>query len=86
VLYSISGMGMGLLFTEIEPEHRYLLQQWVAELSGSGVPPRPQPDNRYQSSHASAAHSTPEYSPEVEHELVSAPEARGGNDEQHTAS
>ena len=34
VLYSTGGMGMGLLFTKIEPEQRHLLAQWVGELSG----------------------------------------------------
>jgi hypothetical protein len=34
VLYSTSGMGMGLLFTKIDPDQRHILHQWVSELSG----------------------------------------------------
>ncbi|MBV8515160.1 MAG: PilZ domain-containing protein [Acidobacteria bacterium] len=37
VLYSTGGMGMGLLFTQVEPEQRHVLHQWVGELSGNGV-------------------------------------------------
>lgn len=44
VLYSTGGMGMGLLFTQVEPEQRHLLHQWVGELSGSGVPQTHAPD------------------------------------------
>lgn len=39
VLYSTGGMGMGLLFSQIEPDQRELLTRWVGELSGSGVEP-----------------------------------------------
>jgi hypothetical protein len=37
VLYSTGGMGMGLLFTKVDPEQRQLLQRWVSELSGKPV-------------------------------------------------
>jgi hypothetical protein len=37
VLYSTGGMGMGLLFTKIDPEQRHLLLQWVSELSGKPI-------------------------------------------------
>jgi PilZ domain len=37
VLYSTGGMGMGLLFTKVDPEQRHILHQWVGELSGSPV-------------------------------------------------
>jgi hypothetical protein len=37
VLYSTGGMGMGLLFTEVEPDQRHLLLRWVSELSGKPV-------------------------------------------------
>ena len=39
VLYSTGGMGMGLIFTKVEPDQRQLLHRWVGELSGSGVSP-----------------------------------------------
>ena len=34
VVYSRSGMGMGLAFTTVEPEQLIVLDQWLAELSG----------------------------------------------------
>jgi hypothetical protein len=34
VVYSKIGMGMGLCFTSIEPDHRAVLNRWIAELSG----------------------------------------------------
>jgi hypothetical protein len=37
VLYSTGGMGMGLLFTKVDPEHRPLLVRWVSELSGKPI-------------------------------------------------
>lgn len=37
VLYSTGGMGMGLLFTKVDPEQRHLLQRWVSELSGKPI-------------------------------------------------
>jgi hypothetical protein len=37
VLYSTGGMGMGLLFTKVEPDQRHLLLRWVSELSGKPV-------------------------------------------------
>jgi hypothetical protein len=39
VLYSTGGMGMGLLFSQMEPDQREVLRRWVGELSGSGVEP-----------------------------------------------
>jgi PilZ domain-containing protein len=39
VLYSTGGVGMGLIFTNVAPEQRQILQGWVDELSGSGVSP-----------------------------------------------
>ena len=37
VLYSTGGMGMGLLFTKVDPEQRHLLLRWVSELSGKPI-------------------------------------------------
>jgi hypothetical protein len=39
VLYSTGGMGMGLIFTGVDPDQRHVLHHWVGELSGSGVSP-----------------------------------------------
>ena len=39
VLYSTGGMGMGLLFTKVEPDQRHILHQWVGDLSGVPVAP-----------------------------------------------
>jgi PilZ domain len=38
VLYAMTGFGMGLGFTKIEPERQAVLDRWLAELSGE--PPR----------------------------------------------
>ena len=34
VVFAAPGMGMGLMFTSIEPEHLPVLKRWLAELSG----------------------------------------------------
>jgi hypothetical protein len=34
VVYSSAGMGMGLMFTGIEPDQRWVLEKWLAELRG----------------------------------------------------
>jgi hypothetical protein len=39
VVYSKTGMGMGLQFTAIEPEQLTVLDKWLAELSGATPPP-----------------------------------------------
>ncbi|HEY2459965.1 MAG TPA: PilZ domain-containing protein [Candidatus Acidoferrum sp.] len=40
VVYSAVGMGMGLMFAAIAPEHLWVLDSWLAELSGSPLPER----------------------------------------------
>jgi hypothetical protein len=41
VASSSAGMGMGLLFTEIEPEQLEILEIWIRELSGELLPREP---------------------------------------------
>jgi len=38
VRYSLPSMGMGLKFTDIKPEHRLVLREWIAHLSGVQSP------------------------------------------------
>ena len=38
VIYSLLGMGMGLMFTKISPDQATLLRHWIAELSGESRP------------------------------------------------
>jgi len=38
VICSQTSMGMGLLFTEIAPAHRPILERWLAELRGDSLP------------------------------------------------
>ena len=38
VVFAAPGMGMGLMFTSIDPEHLPVLQKWLAELSGEAHP------------------------------------------------
>jgi hypothetical protein len=40
VVFAASGMGMGLMFTVVEPAQSLVLNTWLAELSGE-VPPEP---------------------------------------------
>jgi hypothetical protein len=37
VVYSKTGMGMGLQFTNVDTAHLPILDHWIAELSGSGT-------------------------------------------------
>src|ERR1700723_392678 len=43
VVYSLNGMGMGMMFTTTEPDQVRVLEAWLNELSG-GTPPKPEPD------------------------------------------
>jgi PilZ domain len=43
VSYAHLSMGMGLAFTQIDPENQALLQKWVGELSGELLPDQPLP-------------------------------------------
>ena len=38
VAYAHASMGMGLMFTEVGPEHQAILRSWIAELSGEQPP------------------------------------------------
>jgi hypothetical protein len=38
VAFAQPGMGMGLAFTESEPDQQSLLDRWIAELSGESIP------------------------------------------------
>jgi hypothetical protein len=38
VIYAHLSMGMGLVFTDIKPEHRAVLESWMAELNGERSP------------------------------------------------
>ena len=83
VLYSTGGMGMGLLFTAIDPDQQHLLQRWVGELSGKGVAPIPEAAGGEASpAGAGGAPGGPETTHEVQHEPARAAEAGSTNDEQ----
>jgi hypothetical protein len=43
VVYSLNGMGMGMMFTTTEPDQVRVLEAWLKELSG-GIPLKPEPD------------------------------------------
>jgi len=38
IAYSKGGMGMGMIFTEVEPGQRPVLERWIGELSGHLAP------------------------------------------------
>jgi len=84
VLYSTGGMGMGLIFTHVEPEQRHVLHQWVGELSGSGAPPTyaPGPDAVAMGNSSAGAPGTriPGGS-ELVHEPAGAAERTGMNED-----
>ena len=42
VMYAAAGMGMGLMFTKIEPDRLQVLQEWLGELSGESPAAQPQ--------------------------------------------
>lgn len=86
VLYSTGGMGMGLLFTSIEPEHRHILHQWVGELSGSGALSTPAPDPLVAASKSSEASASrisgsANNPSEIMHEPAGAAERTGMNED-----
>lgn len=82
VLYSTGGMGMGLLFTSIEPDHRQILHRWVGELSGSGAPSTlaPEPDAAASKGSTNALASANGAS-ELMHEPAGAAERTGMNED-----
>jgi hypothetical protein len=67
VVYASMGMGMGLMFTVIEPEQRWMLEKWLAELRGEPSPggeSAEQPKDRHieeQSETAETTHSEQSY-------------------------
>lgn len=83
VLYSTGGMGMGLLFTRVEPEHRHILLQWVGELSGSPVVSTraPDSDNSAASTAGGPAAGAQAASSELFHEPAGAAERAGMNED-----
>lgn len=84
VLYSTGGMGMGLLFTQVDPEQRHLLHQWVGELSGSGSPAALEPDLNVTATgkgSSGAAASGIHGGPELVHEPEGAAERTGMNED-----
>ncbi|HEY2821920.1 MAG TPA: PilZ domain-containing protein [Candidatus Acidoferrum sp.] len=76
VLYSTGGMGMGLIFTKVEPDQRPLLDRWVGELSGSGVSPLTELEH-----HAGPAAGVAASATELQHEPAGAAERTGMNEE-----
>ena len=54
VLYAAGGIGMGLIFTEIEASQQPVLDRWIAELSGEAAPEpkaeQPEPQVRSEAS------------------------------------
>jgi PilZ domain len=78
VLYSTGGMGMGVLFTGIEPEQRHILHGWVGELNGSGVSPLQESS---ASAEAYSAYPGTSGSSELFHEPPGAAERTGMNED-----
>jgi hypothetical protein len=81
VLYSTGGMGMGLLFSGIEPEQRHILHGWVSELSGSGVSPLEDSGAGATAASAASSASTAGNGSELFHEPAGAAERSGMNED-----
>ena len=80
VMYSTGGMGMGLIFTKVEPDQRQLLHRWVGELSGSGVSPLTELAH-HAGPAAAPAVGVAESGAELQHEPAGAAERTGMNEE-----
>lgn len=58
VMYAAAGMGMGLMFTKIEPDRLQVLQEWLRELSGeSPSAPSEMSEQSEQNHHTGNANS-----------------------------
>ena len=66
-MYSQVGMGMGLVFTAAEPEQLWILEKWLAELSGE-LPP--ESETREQDKQARAEESLKEEQQYVLNDLI----------------
>src|SRR3989442_8940030 len=66
-VYSQVGMGMGLVFTAAEPEQLWILEKWLAELSGE-LPP--ESETREQDKQARAEESLKEEQQYVLNDLI----------------
>jgi hypothetical protein len=49
VVYSLDGMGMGVKFTDTDPDRIWTVKKWVGELSGELLPDKDFPSSRTQS-------------------------------------
>jgi hypothetical protein len=57
-VFAAAGMGMGLMFTTIDPEQLVVLEKWLAELSGeTSEPPIVEKESPIQKSAADVAPS-----------------------------
>jgi hypothetical protein len=64
VTYCQSGVGMGLLFTEIAPAQRPVLERWFSELRGESPPEPPIVENNDRPLHANVAEGSECYAVE----------------------
>jgi hypothetical protein len=71
VTYSLPGMGMGLMFTKVDPKQTKTLERWIGEITGDTVPDdeEPDPEPEPQQAAASPASAASEQS-FVLHELL----------------
>jgi len=44
VTYSLPGMGMGLMFTRVDPKQAKTLERWIGEITGDTVPDDEEPE------------------------------------------
>jgi hypothetical protein len=84
VLYSTGGMGMGLLFSNVDPDQRHILNGWVGELNGSGVSPLHEPGAGAAAASAASNAASANGGSELVHEAAGAAERTGMNEDPRT--
>lgn len=57
VMSAATGMGMGLMFTQIEPDRLQMLQEWLSELSGEAPPAAPEMPEQRRPDHDTGANN-----------------------------
>lgn len=81
VLYATGGMGMGLLFTKVDPGHRHILRKWVGDLSGKPVAASEAASTSGEGASASGASAQESAGSELFHEPPGAAERTGMNED-----
>jgi hypothetical protein len=66
VTYSLAGMGMGVMFTTVDPKYLRTLERWIGEITGDIVPD----DGEEEQEMSEQAQATPATAASAEHAYV----------------